>query len=356
MTDWIARFGTDRLLLAIAGAIFLLLAISVFFAGVTVYLRARNVSRSRLRERLEAEWEPLVIGALSGDVAESDVHASVSADDESFFIDYLLRFIDRFTGDERALVRRLAHPYLPRVVLQLEERRPERRARAVRTLVRLGLDAYDEQVVRALDDASLTVAMVAARSLASRENTAFAPQILARLHRFRQWNPIYLASMLSSMGSTVVPALRGMLADADADPLARRVAADALYDLDDIASAEDAATAAASSDDIELVAACIRLLSRIGQPKHASVARRALASANPLLRLRAAEALGTIGGEEDLLRLRAATDDESPWVALAAARALAESGGRGMLESMSAEDSARGTLAREMLEHVPGGP
>lgn len=350
MIDGFARFAElDLLLLGIAAAVFFLLGIAVFFAGVTVVLRVRNVHRARIRGRLEGIWEPLVLAALAGDISFDDVRRQVPQAHEGFFVGYLLRFINRFIGEERSLVRALARPYLPRVARQLAARRPEVRARAVQTLVLLGLEEYDEHVVAALDDRSITVAMVAARSLASRENTQFAPYILERLHRFRQWSPTYLASMLSSMGSAVVPALRQFLADPEGDPLVRRVAADALFDLDDIVSADHAATAATTSDDFELVAASLRLLARVGRPEHAPVARRALESPNALLRLRGAEALGTIGGAEDLLRLRAAVDDESGWVALAAARALAVAGGSALLESLVREPSHRGVLAREVL-------
>jgi HEAT repeat protein len=353
MIDWIARLADlDRLLLGIAGGVFFLLGVSVFFAAVTIVLRLRNNRRRLVRGRLEVVWQPLVLGMLAGDIDAADVRVHVPPAHETFFVGYLLRFIERLIGEERARLRQLARPYLPRVVQQLGHRRPELRARAAQTIVLLGLEEYDDQVVRALDDRSTTVAMVAARALSTRRNAHLAPQILQRLHRFRQWNPRYLASMLSTMGSAVVPALRDILADPAADPMVRRVAADALFDLDDIASADDAAAAAMTSDDVELVAASIHLLARVGRPDHAPVARRALASANPLLRLRGAEALATIGGEEDLPRLRAAVEDASPWVAIAAASALAGSGGGALLESLARDPSPRGLLAREILGRV----
>lgn len=356
MTEWIARFGTtDRLLIGVATAVFFLLGIAIFFAGVTIALRLRNSRRGRVRGRLEAEWEPLVLSVLTGDLTVEETRGHVPPAQEAFFVAYLLRFIDRFVGDERALVRQLARPYLPRIVEQAGHRRPELRARAVQTLVLLGQEEYDDRIVRALDDPSLTVTMVAARALATRGNARFVPHILERLHRFRQWNPRYLASMLSSMGSAVVPHLRDFLADPAADPMVRRVAADALFELDDIPSADSAAIAATASDDTELVAASIHLLARVGRPEHAPVARRALDSDDQLLRLRGAEALGTIGGDEDMLRLLAAIEDDSPWVALAAADALAQAGGQAMLDSLLDDPSPRGVLARETLGRGPAG-
>lgn len=350
MIDWLQPLGElDRLLAIIALATGLLLGIALAFAIVTIVLRLRSMRRQAVRSRLEHEWEPLVLSVLTGDMTPEQVHRDMPHRHALFFVAYLLRFVDRFAGDERRLLREMARPYLPPVALQLHDRRPEARARAVQTLVLLGLDDYERAVVSALDDPSLTVAMVAARSLADRERTRFAPEILKRIHRFHYWNPLYLASMFSGMGSAVVPALRAIYADPRADPLVRRVAADALHDLDDIGSVEIAAAMTAHSDDVELQASSIRLLGRVGGPQHAPLARSALDSPNVLLRMRAAEALGEIGGPEDLLRLRAAIDDPSPWVALAAAYALGRGGGRDILMSLSQEEGPRGSLAREVL-------
>ena len=350
MVDWLTRLAAqDRLLAIIAIATAALLAIALAFALLTIALRLRSLRRASVRTRLEHTWEPLVLGALTGDVQQDAVRRSVSRSDSLFFVAYMLRFINRFVGEERAALRELARPYLPQVAAQLKSRSAESRARAVQTLVLVGMGEYDDEVVSALDDPSLTVAMVAARALASKEQTRFAPEILRRIHRFEHWNPLYLASLFSSMGSDVVPALRAIYQDPSADRLVRRVAADALHDLDDIGAAGTAHAIALQGDDVELLASSLRLLARVGGPQHAPVARTALDHPNGLVRSRGAEALGELGGEEDLLRLRAAVDDASPWVALAAARALLRAGGRTMLEELRREEGPRGTLAREVL-------
>lgn len=354
MPDWFGRLALeDRLLAGIAAACAVLLLLALFFALATIALRLRSLRREIVRTRLEHLWEPLVLSALAGDADLRAVHALIAPRNELFFVSYLLRFVNRFVGEERRVLRELAHPYLPRVAAQLRSHRAEARARAVQTLLLLGQNEYDAEVVSALDDESLTVAMVAARALATAEHARFAPEILRRIHRFRHWNPLYLASLFSGMGSDVVPALRAIYGDDGADTLVRRVAADALHDLDDVGSAGTAEEIASSDADTELVAASIRLLGRVGSAAHADVARWALLSDNPLLRLRGAEALGELGGAADLLRLRSAIDDPSPWVALAAARALARSGGRDMLTSLRMEDGPRGSLAREVLGVTP---
>ena len=350
MIGWFERLaGEDRLLALIAAASAILLAIAFCFAMLTIALRLRSLRREIVRTRLEQRWEPLILSALTGEIGVADVRRSIAHADELFFVAYLLRFVDRFTGDERTALRSLAEPYLPRVAAQLGSRRAEVRARALQTLVRLGLESYEAQVVSALDDESLTVAMVTARALASREHPEFADEILRRVHRFRHWNPLYLASLFSSMGSPVVPALRRIYADSEAEGVVRRVAADALRDLDDIGSADTAYAIVQAQADPELVAASLHLLARVGRPEHADVTRVALTHADPLIRLRAAEALGELGEQHDLLRLRAAVDDPSPWVAMAAARALVRARGTEVLVSLQSEDSVRGELAREVL-------
>lgn len=350
MTDWFLRLSaTDRLLAAIVAATVALLLIAVAFVLLTAALRLGNLRRERTRAELERRWTPLLLARLSDEIPPERVWSEVGRADAPFFIEYLLRYITRFIGDERERVRELAAPYLDIVVRQLDSPRPEVRARAVQTLVRLGFERHRERAIDALDDPSDTVAMVAARALAMREHSALAPLLLRRLQRFRYWEPGYLASMFVSMGSDVVPALRAIFEDDDADPLTRRVAADALFELDDIASADTAERVAWTTDDDELAAACLHLLSRVGRPDQAVVCRRALATRSPLRRLRAAQGLGSIGGDEDLLRLQAALDDESAWVRLAAARAILDIAGADALVAMTADDPGRDLVAREVL-------
>lgn len=348
--DWITRATTeDQVLFGIVLASAAFLLVSFALAMLTIAIRLSAMRKQALRAGLERAWQALLLSALAGDADAPTVRRAVAPSHELFFVEYVLRFIDRVTGNDRRVLREIARPYLPRVAAQLRERRAEARARAVQTLVRLGMDEYDREVVAALDDESLTVAMVAARALASPEHTRFAEDVLRRIHRFEHWNRHYLVSLFVAMGSDVAPALRGVYADVRAEPVVRKVAAEALLDLEDLASVELAHAVAQDADDPELVAVSLRLLGRVGGPAHADVSRRALSDPDPLLRLRAAEALAELGGADDLLRLRVAMDDASPWVALAAARGLARGPGRELLESIGGEQTARGTLAREVL-------
>lgn len=351
LPGWFERLAlSDRLLAGAAVVVGALLLLAALFAVVTILLRLHHVARRRATVQLEAAWEPLILDALAGDDIGDRVHRLVPPKERRFFAAYLLRYVERFSGEGLALIRRLARPALPHVAEELTSRRPEVRARAIQSLVLLGVDDYDDRIVAALDDPSTTVAMVAARALASPEKVRFAGHVLRRLPRFRDWSGSYLSSMLAGMGSEVAPELRVLYVDESRDVVDRRIAADALHDLDDIESAAFAERIARGAADVELRAASLRLLGRVGQREQAAVARAALDSDEPLIRLRAAEALAGLGSDRDADRLRLALDDPSIWVAIAAARALHSSGAFAALRSFAAADGPRADLAREFLE------
>jgi len=342
--------GLDRLLLWIIGVTLALFAVALGFTLLTLALRWRNDLRARARRGLEARWEPALMRVVVADGRPDEVHALVQPRQRLFFVEYLLRFAQRVRGRELEIVREIAAPYLPALREQLQSRHAERRARALQTLARLGPRAFAADIAASLDDPAPLVAMVAARGLASRETPEYAGPLVRSVQRFRHWNPAYLASLLTGMGVEAIPALRQAFVDGSLDPVARRVAADALHALDDIGAGDAAAEAVRIEQDEELVAASLRLLGRIGRPEHAAVARAALDSRSDLIRARAAHALGTLGGPQDLLRLRAAMDDEAPWVGLAAAEALLGGGGVALLQDAAAAPDGRAALlAHEMV-------
>jgi HEAT repeat protein len=68
-----------------------------------------------------------------------------------------------------------------------------------------------------------------------------------------------------------------------------------------------------------------------------------------VIRAHAFRALGTLGTEEDTATLRAGIGDESPWVALQAARSLKHAGGDQILQELAQTDSSQGLLAKQVL-------
>lgn len=342
---YLARPG----LVVLGAGVLVLFAVAGGLALAAVLLRARNERRRRRWERLERRWEEPVLAVVAGVARPGSFWRLVARTDRLDCVNFLLRFTRRLAGAERRIIEDLAAPYLDLVAARLGHREPERRARAVQTLSLLGRRRYARALVRALDDPSPLVAMVAARALARRESPDFAAAILDRLHRFETWRPSFLASMLASVGPALAPALMAALADRDRNPRARCVAADALRELHDPAAADVAARVLDDARDRDLQAAVLALLADVGRDEHLPVIRRYLASPEAIVRARAASALGHIGAPEDTESLAGALNDPSPWVALRAAEALRESGAEDALARIVAAGGPRAELAGAVL-------
>ena len=332
-------------LLLLGNAIFVIGALALAVAALL--LRIRNDRTAQHWMGLEAKWEARTVEVLTEAATPEQLWALVDRRDRLRFLNFLLRFARRLTGTERRRVDELAAPYLDLVLPQLKARSPERRARAIQTLTTLGARKYASQVVRSLDDPSPLVSMVAARSLARRDSPDFAAAILRRLHRFGDWRPSFLASMLASIGPAVAPALRQALADRTFDPKTRCVAADALRELNDYASADVAGAVLDETVDRDLLVATLGLLAQVGRNDQVAAIRRHL-DGGPIVRSRVMSVLGRIGTAEDADTLVQAFDDPSPWVALRAAEAMYESRNPA-LARLADSDHPRAALARQML-------
>ncbi len=336
------------LALLILGNIVFLLGI-VSLALTALGLRIRNDRKAARWRGLERLWETKTLEVVTETAPPEAAWALVAPEDQLRFVNFLLRFARRLTGTERKRVDDLATPYLDRLLPQLKARQPERRARAIQTLATLGQRRYQAQIERSLADASPLVSMVAARSLARRESPDFAVSILGHLHRFGHWRPSFLASMLASVGPAVAPALRKALANPAFDLKGRGVAADALRELNDYASADVAAQVLATTSDKDLLIGTLGLLAQVGRAEHLPAVRRHLNSTEPIVRARVASVLGRIGSADDIATLTAAFDDPSPWVALRAAEALHERRDP-ILSVLAGSDHPRADLARQMLK------
>lgn len=328
-------------------------AAAVGLAIVAVALRISNDSIARRWTRLEKRWEPLSLEVVVGLTPPERLWALVGRKDRLRFVNYLLRFAKRVSGSERRIVDDLAAPYLDLLLPQLTRRTPERRARAVQTLSTLGSRRYMDVILRALDDASPLVAMVAARSLARTGSPEYAAGILGRMHRFDQWRPSFLASMLATMGPAVAPALRQALADRGYAPGVRAVAADALRELHDYVSADAAALVLDESTDRNLLAATLNLMAHVGRAEHLPAIRRHASSEEPILRARAITALGHVGAAEDLPFIVGAFHDDSSWVVLRAGEALLEAGATDKLTALARLESPRAQMAQQLLAGKP---
>ncbi len=342
---------SDLALLILGNLVFGAAALGL--AIVAVGLRIANDAKARRWTRLETLWEPLSLEVVVGLTPPEQLWALVGRTDRLRFVNYLLRFAKRVAGSERRIVDDLAAPYLELLLPQLTRRTPERRARAVQTLSTLGSRRYVDVILRALDDPSPLVAMVAARSLARTGSPEYAAGILSRMHRFDQWRPSFLASMLATMGPAVAPALRRALADPGYLPGVRAVAADALRELHDYVSADAAALVLDESTDRTLIAATLNLMAHVGRADHLPAIRRHASSKEAIVRARAIAALGHVGAAEDLPLIVGAFHDESSWVALRAGEALFEAGATDKLAALARLEIPRARLARQLLAGRP---
>jgi HEAT repeat protein len=329
-----------------------LLATSLVFVATTLALRLGNVRRARRWAALEQRWERDLLDTLSGELPEDAARFDVAPAEALFFVGVLARYARRVSGSERALLARLAERYLPLVEAQLRNPLEERRARAVQALALFGGARYEPAIVAMLDDPSSLVAMAAASSLSRRESAARADSVIARLPRFTRWRPRVLAAMLARFGPSAAPRLRAVVADHDAVPETRAVAADALRLLNDIAAADVAAAQLVDRTapvHREVAIACLRLLAKVGATAHVGAVRVHAGSGDAAIRSAVVEALATIGDASDAPMLLAAVDDRSPLVAAEAAHALARIGRGDLLASITDDGSARALLAREVL-------
>jgi len=339
----------DRIFLLLGLIVAILLVLVIIFAILTIFLRLRNIRTAELWGQLEARWEPIILEVMTGDRSPEDAHRFVGAGEAFYFLDYLMRFANRFLGQEAAVITDLARPYLVGLVDRLPTADPPRRARAIRTLSILGMEDFAPVVVEALDDPSPLVAMIAARALARKNQPQYAGELLARLDRFDNWSLNYMISMLAGMGPEIAPELRRTLADTEVLPQTRAVAAGALRELNDYESAQSAAQILETETDRELLAASLRLIGDVGSPEFLDPIRRLSRSDDAIVRGLALRALGRLGKSEDLPLLRDGIDDESQWVALHAARGLRRVGGIHLLEELLAAHHLQSDLVRQVL-------
>lgn len=339
----------EGMLLFLAISIGVLLVFALSFAIAVVLLRFRNERKAVKWHRLEQKWDDAILRALDGETEPTAFGTLVAPDEEVFCVNYLLRYARWIKGLERDRLIELAQPYLHHIVPRAQARDAQRRARAVQTLGELGVAAHPDVVVRALDDPSPLVAMVAARALARREHPQHLGPVLAHLHRFTTWSPNFLASMLASMGPAAAPALRAELTNPQHPPSVRAVLATALSYLYDYDAANIGVRVLEAEQDREVVAATLRLMGRVGREEHLPLIRRFALSEDFVVRAAAASTLGAMGREEDLVLLREACQDDSRWVALHAARALRDAGDIDSLQELAASGQARATLALQVL-------
>lgn len=331
-------------------AIGLLLAVNLALAGLVLVLRVRNERTARRRRAIREEWHPLLVELVGGDRSAVELQGRVSSRDTSEVVELIAEFARRLSGSDREKLLELAAPLIGAIGGQLHSARPQTRARAVRLLGELAFPAYRPEIVGALDDPSPLVSMLAATALSSARAVDDAGRLIARVDRFSAWSPGYLASLVSAMGPAVSEDARRLLSDREAGDRTREVAARALAILHDGGSADTAASVLEAEDDEEILNSCLRLLQVVGSARHAAVVRPLVSHPAFSVRANACTVLGRIGNGTDIEKLRMLIFDESPWVAIHAAEAVARLGGTEVLEDLANRSHERATVAAEAIE------
>lgn len=336
------------MLLSLAGGV--LVQASIAFAVVAVMLRLRHDRRVRRWDRMVAAWEPAMLEVLSGGSTHvQSLYDRVREDQGPDFLSFLMTYVRRLRGEEQAMVRAMADPYLPALLPLLRKGTAESRGNAVMLLARMGMPKYADHVAEALEDESPVVSMIAARSLFRPEHERHFPRVLAHLPRFGSWSRSFLSGMLAAGGPAAAPGLREFLLDREQKPAVRAASADALRSLNDIESAAIAARLLEDESDLDVVSSCLRILKQLGHAEHVPLVRRMAASLDPVVRGIAVSALGALGGPGEAALLLEKVDDPSFWVSLEAVRGLVSLGDVGTVRRLAAADGPWSTLAQQVL-------
>jgi len=322
-----------------------LLLMSLVGALYTIMRRLQNDRRERDWRDRERRWTGAIVSALSEEISGEELHQDVLPGEELPFLDVLVRFAGRVRGEEADRVRLLAQPYLPHLLPLTRARESAVRARAVQTLGILGLPAFDQELLRAVDDPSPFVSMLAARALARYGGAEYVDLILSRLHRFVGWNREYLVTLLRTLGPDAAPSLRRFLGNSRPPIAARGAVADALERLHDLGSVEVARKLLREVPPPELAPHLLRLLAKLGGEEDLPTVLHFLRSPHSFVRQAAYLAIGSLARGRDREILREGLDDPSPWVVLGVARILLAHGAVATLEREVAEGRGPGRQA-----------
>lgn len=339
-------------LTTLIAASLLALATAFCFMVLSLFLWIANHFRDRKTARLRAEWQGALFDRVAGGRAEP-APIPVKPGQSKAFMDLLLDAARKFQGEAFGSLRALAAPHLPGIYRDCHSTALHRRAWAVRVLGTFGLPRYAEAVQRALLDRSPVIRMIAFRSLILHGRLEHLDRLIAGLATLQQWNPNFLASLLSSLGPQVAPRLRDYFAAPRCPEPVKTVLAIALRQLNDKPSSAVAGAVLRSNPGRNLAAACLRLLYSAGLPDQAETVRALCASPDPTVRAQAVRTLGQLGGPEDLNLLSAALRDSDPWVSIHAAASLRDIGGaaaRETLEAAARSGGLSGLSAQQALQ------
>jgi HEAT repeat protein len=302
-------------------------------------LRRANDRKAAIWSSLEASLDLTIERIAAGTEDAAALHERIRPAEQVILLDYLYKTtIGETRATRRALYHELARPYLGLLERRARTGDTWQRARAIRTLAALAGRDSGGVVIEALDDPAPHVGMTAARVYAQLGIGAVDP-LLDRIERYLNWDRRLLRSVLVSFGLPAAPSLHARLADDSASPAVRAVCADALATLAYEGAGATAAAVLEVAQDVDLIAACLRLLRSPGTPEQRAIVRRLCQVEDDVVRGQAVACLARFGENADLAVVERALSDLSPWVVRSAARGL----------------SARATGSAEALQAAVGG-
>lgn len=330
-------------------AIIGLFLFGVAFAATATTLHLLRKRRQQRESAQEARWTAVLHDVLAGDSDPQALWSLVAQHERRHFVAHLVEYAARVRGEELDMLRMLAHPMLVDIAAELHRHDAGGRAFDIRALATLGMPRYSREVLGALQDKSQLVAATAVQGLCQAEYAEHAATVIASLPRFASWSSRFLGLLLARFGVEAADPLRTLLGNAAAPATLRVASAHALWRMGDVASADVAASILVDVQDENLAVACLRILERVGDARHADVVRGQMQSASGNVRAGAVSALTAIGAPSDDQSFRAALADPSPWVALRAATGLARTN-RSSLQMAAVEDDDQArSVAREAL-------
>lgn len=339
----------DTALVVMSLIIAALFLVVLLFSGYAILLRFRHDRRDKLWAELRQMWDAPLLDVLTDRSNIPALRALVPAHRELHFVQYILDYTRRVRGEERRILRETVEPFLGEIARRASHSNPQVRTRAIQTLGLLGLPKYEREVLAGLQDESPIVSFVAARYLARAEFPQYGMAVLDTVPRYDGANFRFLASMLAAIGSSISEQLRERMSDPERPEWERAVMAEALTMQRDPRAGDVAAEVVREAEDPDLAIRLLRLLGTVGHRDHLTAIRFKSTAPDAFVRAQALSALGRVGDERELPVLLAGMDDASPWVALHAARAVRDVGGKDMLFDLAQSSSRYGRLAGQVL-------
>ncbi|PIQ24238.1 hypothetical protein COW36_10480 [bacterium (Candidatus Blackallbacteria) CG17_big_fil_post_rev_8_21_14_2_50_48_46] len=349
LAKWIFGDWAHQFLLILTVYILLLLVLALGLVVLTVRLHKANTHKAEKWKALEAKWDPLTSSIIAGFMTPQALLDKVGPDEQLFFVDYLMRYVPKLEGEARATLCEMAAPYLDRLAARMETGDDEQRARAILTLNTMGFDRYQDLIVKAMDDTSPVVAMLAARSLADTGAIRYLEIVLAKIGLFRSWSASYLTSMLDALARSAPTQLLAFFKEQQYPDWVQAIILKALTQLSCVEAVPLAAQLVREDAQREVQVAALQLLARLGQSDYKPLIRSKCEHADFVIRLHAIKALAQNGDMTDAALLEPLLRDPSHWVALQAAEALKMIGDLEALERFADSEDPHAELALQVL-------